>query len=51
LDAESNDFEDELIAVCAYKANVDFIISRNSKDFKKSKIQAIEPKVFLKNQF
>jgi len=51
LDAESNDFEDELISVCAYKENVDFIISRNSKDFKKSKIQAIEPKVFLEKQF
>ena len=51
LDAESKDFEYELIAVCAYKENVDFIISRNSKDFKKSKIQAIEPKIFLEKQF
>ena len=51
LVAENNDFEDELIAVCAYKENVDFIISRNSKDFKKSKIKAVEPKDFLENQF
>ena len=51
LVAENNDFEDELIAVCAYKENVDFIISRNSKDFKKSKIKAVEPKLFLENQF
>ncbi|MEA1884910.1 MAG: PIN domain-containing protein, partial [Thermotogota bacterium] len=51
LDAESNDFEDELISVCAYKANVDFIISRNSKDFKNQKSKRLNLKSFSINNF
>jgi predicted nucleic acid-binding protein len=48
LDSESKDFEDELISVCAYKANIDYIISRNTKDFHNSKVKAIEPDFFIK---
>jgi len=41
------DFEDALISQCAFKANVDFIITRNCKDFAKSIVEAIEPQSFL----
>jgi len=47
LDSESNDFEDQLIAVCAYKESIDFIITRNKKDFKNSKVPVIEPRAFI----
>lgn len=47
LDSESNDFEDQLIAVCAYKESIDFIITRNKKDFKISKVPVIEPRAFI----
>ncbi len=45
-----NDFEDELLCVCAKRAKVDYIITRNNKDFTKSSVQAITPEEFL-NEF
>ncbi len=44
------DFEDELICVCAKRAKVDYIITRNKKDFTHSSVKAITPKEFL-NEF
>ena len=41
------DFEDELICVCAERAKVDSIITRNIKDFIHSPVSAITPKDFL----
>lgn len=38
-----NDFEDCLIACCAKKTNIDFIVTRNTKDFKRSTIKAVSP--------
>lgn len=35
------DFEDALQSQCAYKANIDYIVTRNEKDFKQSKVKAI----------
>lgn len=43
------DFEDELISVCAKRANMDYIITRNTKDFKNSTVPAITPEDFLTN--
>lgn len=37
------DFEDALQSVCASRLKADFIITRNLKDFKNSKIMAIKP--------
>jgi len=51
LDSEKVDFEDELIVVCAEKTDIDFIISRNTKDFKHSIIKTIEPEMFLRDHF
>lgn len=37
------DFEDCLVACCAQKANADYIITRNVKDFARSSVKAITP--------
>lgn len=37
------DLEDCLVSICAKKAQVDYIITRNIKDFGRSSIQAITP--------
>ncbi|SHJ40215.1 Predicted nucleic acid-binding protein, contains PIN domain [Dethiosulfatibacter aminovorans DSM 17477] len=42
------DFEDELICVCAKRARVDYIITRNKKDFTQSSVKALTPEEFLK---
>ena len=42
-------FEDALVSVCAKKAEVDYIISRDNKFLReKSPVKVIEPKEFLK---
>lgn len=42
------DFEDCLQVQCAKEKNVDFIVTRNPKDFKNSSIRHIEPDIFVK---
>lgn len=42
------DFEDCVQAECAIKANADYIITRNVKDFEKSPVKAILPEELLK---
>lgn len=37
------DFEDALQSVCASRLKADFVITRNLKDFKNSKVMAIKP--------
>lgn len=47
-----DDFEDCLQMECAIKIGAQYIVTRNADDFNNSKIQAIEPKEFLKiNKF
>jgi predicted nucleic acid-binding protein len=41
------DYEDAVIEVSAIKEKMDFIITRNLDDFKKSRIQYISPEQFL----
>lgn len=38
-----DDFEDALQSVCANRMKADFIVTRNLKDFKNSKVMAIKP--------
>ena len=38
-----NDYEDALQSVCAKRINADYIVTRNTKDFKNSPIKAITP--------
>ena len=45
---EISDFEDAVQAFCAARHNMDYIITRNVKDFKQSSVQAILPDDFLK---
>lgn len=42
-----NDYEDALQSVCALRIKADYIITRNIKDFAKSKVTAIKPSEFL----
>ncbi len=41
------DFEDSVVAACAETISADFIITRNQKDFKLSKIRALSPMELL----
>ncbi|MCL2272830.1 MAG: PIN domain-containing protein [Treponema sp.] len=43
LYSEIDDFEDAVIEVSASMNNIDYIITRNIKDFKKSKVKTITP--------
>lgn len=45
---ETKDLEDSLQMICAENANLDYIVTRNVKDFEKSRIPAVEPEDFLK---
>ncbi len=42
-----SDFEDAIQSDCALIAGADYIITRNTKDFKNSKVEAITPSDFL----
>lgn len=45
------DFEDELISVCAERFKIDYIITRNTKDFTNSPVPAINPEDFFTKVF
>ena len=47
LAMNGKDFEDDLQAQCAMAANCDFIITRNTKDFKNSPVPSLTPADFL----
>lgn len=44
---EFNDYEDAIQSVQASRIKADFIVTRNIKDFDKSKVFTLEPKEFL----
>lgn len=46
-DLQWDDFEDALQSVTAERIHADYIITRNVKDFKKSKTVAFTPTEFL----
>ena len=47
LDSQINDYEDAVIEVTGLKNNINFIITRNIADFKKSRIDSLSPEEFL----
>ena len=47
LDSKVGDFEDAVIESVAYLMEVDYIATRNLKDFRRSKVEAQEPAFFL----
>ena len=48
LSSEVNDYEDAVISCCANRNHMDYIVTRNIRDYEKSKIQAILPEEFIK---
>lgn len=47
IDSRLQDFEDAVIEQSAYLCGVDYIVTRNLKDYKKSVVPAIDPSRFL----
>lgn len=47
LESDIKDYEDGVIEQTAYNNRIDVIVTRNKKDFKKSRIPAITPKEFI----
>lgn len=47
LYSKINDYEDAVIDVSSQENNIDFIVTRNLKDFKKSNTKTISPTEFL----
>lgn len=45
--SDFNDFEDAIQYCCAIENNLTTIITRNTKDYKKSKIKVVTPDVFI----
>ena len=48
LSSEVNDYEDAVISCCASRNHMDYIVTRNIKDYEKSKVEAILPNQLLK---
>ena len=48
LASEIKDYEDAVVACCAYRSQMDYIVTRNIKDYVASKVQAILPEEWLK---
>ena len=46
--SDFSDFEDAVQASCAARLKLDYIVTRNQKDFQKSSVPAILPKEILK---
>lgn len=42
-----DDFEDNVAIACAEIAQIDFIVTRNLKDFQYSSVKAVDPKTFV----
>ncbi len=45
---EMSDYEDAVISCCATHNHIDYIVTRNIKDYEKSKVQAILPDQLLR---
>jgi predicted nucleic acid-binding protein len=48
INLKFKDFEDAVVAATAARETVDYIITRNTSDYKKSSVTAINPTDFLK---
>ncbi|MFV0466855.1 MAG: PIN domain-containing protein [Lachnospiraceae bacterium] len=48
LASKMDDFENSVLASCGVRNNIDFIVSRNKKDFKNSPIQTLTPTEYLR---
>lgn len=48
LVSDMKDYEDAVISCCAKRNQMDNIVTRNTKDFEKSKVRALLPDEFIK---
>jgi len=48
LISDMNDYEDAVISCCAVRNHIDYIVTRNIKDYEKSQVHAILPDKFIK---
>ena len=46
--SDMNDYEDAVISCCAVHNHIDYIVTRNIKDYERSKVNAILPEQLLK---
>ncbi|MDR1669331.1 MAG: PIN domain-containing protein [Oscillospiraceae bacterium] len=51
LASEMTDYEDALLAFCAKRQKIGYIITRNEADFKMSPVPALSPRQFLERFF
>ncbi len=51
LSSEMDDYEDALLAACGARQKVNYIITRNKKDFETSPVKALSPAEFLEKCF
>jgi predicted nucleic acid-binding protein len=47
LYSKMGDYEDAVLETVSLHAGLDYIVTRNVKDFKKSRVEAVNPSVFL----
>ena len=47
LSSEVNDYEDAVLSGCAFRNHMDYIVTRNIKDYEKSKTSVILPETFI----
>lgn len=47
VESKRDDFEDSVQAVIAVRLDADYVITRNVKDFKQSKVMTVTPAEFL----
>lgn len=45
---DMKDYEDAVISCCASRTQMEYIVTRNIKDYKQSKVQAVLPDEFIK---
>lgn len=41
------DYEDAVVSYCAYRSQIDYIVTRNIKDYEQSKVKALLPDDFI----
>ena len=47
LSSEVNDYEDAVLSCCAFRNRMDYIVTRNIKEYEKSKTSVILPEIFI----
>jgi predicted nucleic acid-binding protein len=43
LSSPMKDYEDAVVSTCAYRSQIEYVVTRNGKDYEQSKVRAIMP--------